>query len=63
VSQDTPSAASADPQVGDTITRITVSECVYRWELDEYGEGDWYPLGPRVVYEHPKWKDVPGVVI
>lgn len=54
-------APVSQPQVGDTITRIVVSECVYRWEVDEYGMGDWYPEGQKIVYEHPKWKDVPGV--
>ena len=53
-------AGVSEPNIGDTITRVVVSECVYRWDLGKDGEGDWYPLGPKTVYEMPKWRDVPG---
>ena len=49
-----------EPKEGDTITRIAISECTYVWK-GEGSDGDWYVLdGPRIVYEHPKWKDIPG---
>ena len=49
------------PIEGATLTRIVVMRKTYRWEIDDYGTGDWYEIKIETVLEHPAWKDVPGV--